>query len=136
MSVAIFVFVCDERNWVMLSCAEEYNYIEPQRFNNDVFSLCLYALFFPRCTTITNFTLEKHNTFTCDGGPMLGQYVTIYSENKPFMILCEVWIYGTNKGTLNVLIHKACCSFLAVNVSTAGQNQQHCYSTCSMATDV
>ncbi|XP_055359241.1 fucolectin-1-like isoform X7 [Betta splendens] len=51
------------------------------------------------CKTITNFTLNKNNTFQCDGGSMWGRYVTIYLQTR-ILILCEVQIYGIRKGLM------------------------------------
>uniref|UniRef100_A0A3Q3IL79 Fucolectin tachylectin-4 pentraxin-1 domain-containing protein n=1 Tax=Monopterus albus TaxID=43700 RepID=A0A3Q3IL79_MONAL len=52
-----------------------------------------------RCTTLHGFNPGTNKTFICDGKPILGRYVTVYQHNSDFVVLCEVQIYGTKKGT-------------------------------------
>ncbi|KAK2844229.1 hypothetical protein Q5P01_010888 [Channa striata] len=56
------------------------------------------------CANITNSTRNTNTTFNCSNGPMVGRYVTVYLQ-KGFLILCEVWIYGT-KVTPFILINE------------------------------
>lgn len=46
---------------------------------------------------------------------MSGRYVTVVLPREELLILCEVKINGTKRGTINVLIHKVNCLFSAVN---------------------
>ncbi|XP_047454127.1 fucolectin-2-like [Mugil cephalus] len=52
------------------------------------------------CTTISDTTRGKNQTFECDNGPMSGRYVTVLLNTTSVVILCEVKIYGTKKDGL------------------------------------
>lgn len=77
-------------------------------------SLLLYVHLFlsSRCKNITEFSLETWNNFTCEANDS-GRYITVFLAKKHHLILCEVEIYGTIKGTRKVLFHKVSCLFSA-----------------------
>ncbi|XP_030605032.1 fucolectin-5-like [Archocentrus centrarchus] len=55
---------------------------------------------FTECATITTSTRAENKTFNCVNGTKWGRYVTVYKKRLGFIILCEVMIQGTKKGTM------------------------------------
>ena len=61
-----------------------------------------------RCKEITDPKIDKWNDFVYDAD-VSGRYVTVFLPGIRFLILCEVKIFGTKKGTITVLVLRMSC---------------------------